>query len=128
VASSGEGGAGRLTVALKLPTAQGAQPTQAWENRKEFPYIPSGVVHDGHLYFANDNGFIGCWEMKTGKKVYFERMEGASFLASPILVDGKIYAASEEGDVFVFPAAPKFELLARNRIGERMRRLAKKLS
>jgi len=33
--------------------------------------------------------------------------------ASPILVDGKIYAPSEEGDVFVLAAEPKFEILAR---------------
>jgi outer membrane protein assembly factor BamB len=121
VASSGEGGAGRLAVALKLPTVVGAQPTEVWENKKEFPYIPSGLIHDGHFYFANDPGFVGCWDMKTGKKVWYERMEGAGFIASPILVDGKIYAASEQGDVFVFPAAPKFELLARNAIGERIR-------
>ena len=121
VASSGEGGAGRLAVGLKLPTTPGAQPTKAWENRKEFPYIPSGLIHDGHFYFANDPGFVGCWDMKTGKKVWYERMDGAAFIASPILVDGKIYAASEEGDVFVFPAAPKFDLLARNTIGERIR-------
>jgi outer membrane protein assembly factor BamB len=121
VASSGEGGTGRLAVALKLPTTPGAQPTQAWENRKEFPYIPSGLIHEGRFFFANDPGFLGCWDMKTGKKVWYERVNGAAFIASPILVDGKIYAASEEGDVLVFPAAPKFELLSRNAIGERIR-------
>ncbi len=39
----------------------------------------------------------------------------------PKLVDGKIYAGSEEGDVFVLAAEPKFEILAKNKIGERLR-------
>ena len=32
--------------------------------------------------------------------------------------DGKIYVASEEGDVYVIKAGPKFELLAKNSLGE----------
>ena len=38
--------------------------------------------------------------------------------ASPILIDGKIYAASEDGYVYVYPVAPTFKLLARNAVGE----------
>ena len=34
--------------------------------------------------------------------------------------DGKLYFASEDGDVFVVKAGPTFELLARNKIGEVM--------
>src|SRR5262249_5058484 len=118
---SGEGGSGRLAVGLKLPTVQGAQPTEAWENKKEFPYIPSGIVHDGHFYFGNDTGFVGCWDMKTGKKVWYERLAVAVFLASPILVAGKTCPASEQGEVYVSAASPKYELLSQNSIGERIR-------
>ena len=32
--------------------------------------------------------------------------------------DGKIYFASEDGDMFVVKAGPAFELLAKNSIGE----------
>ena len=34
--------------------------------------------------------------------------------------DGKIYLASEDGDVFVVKAGPKYELLATNGVGEVM--------
>ena len=37
---------------------------------------------------------------------------------SPVLVDGKVYAASEEGTVFVFQASPKYQLLAKNVLDE----------
>lgn len=38
--------------------------------------------------------------------------------ASGVAADGKLYASSEDGDVFVVKAGPKFELLATNRMGE----------
>ena len=34
--------------------------------------------------------------------------------------DGKIYLSSEDGDVFVVKAGPKYELLATNPVGEVM--------
>jgi outer membrane protein assembly factor BamB len=38
--------------------------------------------------------------------------------ASPILIDGKVYAISEDGVVYVFQASPTFKLLAKNGLGE----------
>jgi len=43
---------------------------------------------------------------KTGKKMWFETLPDTKFYASPILIDGKIYAASEQGDVYVIEANP----------------------
>ena len=38
--------------------------------------------------------------------------------ASPVAADGKIYVASEDGDIFVFKAGPAYELLATNAMGQ----------
>jgi outer membrane protein assembly factor BamB len=38
--------------------------------------------------------------------------------ASPVLVDGKVYAATDGGEVFVFEAKPEFKLLAKNVLPE----------
>ena len=36
-----------------------------------------------------------------------------------MLIDGKVYATDEEGDVYVFEATPKaYKPLAKNRLGE----------
>jgi outer membrane protein assembly factor BamB len=43
---------------------------------------------------------------------------GAMFSASPVAIDGKLYCASEDGDVYVIKAGPEYELLAKNSIGE----------
>jgi outer membrane protein assembly factor BamB len=67
-------------------------------------------------------GRAGCFVAKTGKKVWFETVPDAKFYASPVMIDGNIYAATERGDVFVFAADPKeYRQLARNSLGEIIR-------
>ena len=120
IACSGDGGGDRWAIGLKL---EGASPSLVWENKKDLPYVPTGLTHGDHFYFVNDGGVAGCFEIKTGKKVWFERIAtGKSVMtASPVLIDGKVYAPTEDGDVIVFNAAPKFELLSRNNMGEMIR-------
>jgi len=67
-----------------------------------------------------DQGFIACYETKTGKEVYGkQRIDvGTNFSASPIVVDGKLYCMSEDGDVYVISTGPQYELLSKNSLGE----------
>lgn len=58
---------------------------------------------------------------QSGKRLWRERLADTPFYASPLLIDGKVYAASEIGDVYVFAADPSYSLLARNELGERIR-------
>ena len=53
------------------------------------------LVRGEHLFFVGDTGFAECRKTATGEKVWAERL-GAKFTASPILVDGNIFAASED--------------------------------
>jgi len=65
---------------------------------------------------------IAAYNAKTGERVYQERLggKGGAFTASPVASDGKIYLSSEDGDVFVVKAGPKYELLSTNSVGEVM--------
>jgi outer membrane protein assembly factor BamB len=122
IACSGDGGGDRHMIALKVDgQGKGTRANLLWENKKDFPYVPTPLTRGEHVYFVNDRGVAGCYVAKTGKRVWFERLPGATFLSSPVLIDGKIYAGSEEGDVFVIAAEPTFRLLARNALGERVR-------
>ncbi len=56
------GDAGRFAVGLALPGAGSIDaPRRLWENRKDFPYVPSPVARGEHVYFVNDAGFAGCY-------------------------------------------------------------------
>ena len=78
------------------------------------------LVYGDHLYCCNDAGVLSCYEAKTGKNLYSERLGSGNtgFTASIVAADGKIYAASEEGSVHVVKAGSKFQILSKNDLGE----------
>jgi outer membrane protein assembly factor BamB len=80
-------------------------------------YVPSAVLHAGHLYWSNEHrGVVYCAEAATGKMVYEKRLKPTprDTFASPILADGKIYYVTREGGAYVLAAQPEFQQLAHN--------------
>lgn len=78
--------------------------------------VSSPVYHNGHLYWANDQGLAICVDAKAGKLIYQERLEPppGDIYASAVVVDEKIYYVSRKKGTFVVAAKLKFELLAHN--------------
>jgi outer membrane protein assembly factor BamB len=121
VATSGDGAGDRGVIAVRLGGQGEVTGTNlVWKNnvKKYFPYVPCLLSQGDHLYSVSDTGFAACHVAETGEEVWREQVSKDGFTASPILVDGKVYAVAKNGVVYVFEAAPKFKLLARNRIGE----------
>jgi hypothetical protein len=75
------------------------------------------LVYGDYLYISADNGVLTAYNARTGERIYQQRLP-STFSASPVAADGKLYLASEDGDVFVIRAGPKFELLATNSMGQ----------
>ncbi|MFN7927352.1 MAG: PQQ-binding-like beta-propeller repeat protein [Blastocatellia bacterium] len=92
----------------------------AWRLERGGPYVPTPIVYGEHLFILNDRGVLTCHNVQTGEQLYQRRIneESASFSASPVASDGKLYFPSEDGDVYVLKAGAKFELLAINAMGE----------
>ncbi len=92
----------------------------AWSKMKGGPYQPTPLVYGDYLYTNSNNGVLGCYNARTGELIYEQRIadRGGSYSASPVAADGRIYLTSEDGDIFVVRAGPKYELLASNRMGE----------
>ncbi|HVF27092.1 MAG TPA: PQQ-binding-like beta-propeller repeat protein [Pyrinomonadaceae bacterium] len=89
----------------------------AWQAPKGSPYTPTPIIYGDYFYTCADNGVLSAYNAKTGERLYQERLP-SSFSASPVAADGKLYLVSEDGDVYVVKAGPKFELLATNPMGE----------
>ena len=89
----------------------------AWKSSKGSPYTPTPLVYGEQLYVCADNGVLTAYDAKSGAMIYQQRLP-SSFSASPVATDGKLYLSSEDGDVFVVRAGPKFELLATNVMGQ----------
>ena len=91
----------------------------AWQNTQIRPHIVTPIVYNNYLYVCTDNGILSQYQAETGEATFRARLgSGGSFSASPVAADGKLYFVSEDGDVFVVKADTKYELLARNSMGE----------
>ncbi|MBI3880548.1 MAG: PQQ-like beta-propeller repeat protein [Verrucomicrobia bacterium] len=92
-----------------------------WEIRKG-SNVGSPVVHDGHLYWANDSrGILYCAKAATGEIVFEQPLTGQRrdrIYASPILSGGRLYFVSRTSGTYVVAAKPQFELLAHNVIAD----------
>ncbi len=84
--------------------------------------IGSPVIRDGHIYLSVTDGFLQCYELATGKMVFEERLPAtggsSATWGSPVLVVDRLYVVNQSGDTLVLRAAPKYELLASNPLGE----------
>lgn len=88
----------------------------AWENISRV-YVPSMIVHRGHLFAVMDSGVAACWDAATGERRWRERL-GGPVSGSPVLAGDRFYAGDEQGRILVFKADPEtFERIAENPVG-----------
>jgi outer membrane protein assembly factor BamB len=95
---------------------------RAWQRNDTGAFVPTPAEWQGRVYLLRDRGDIECLDPATGKTLWSGRLprKSANYYASPTVADGKIYAAREDGMVFVATAEGKFEVLAENDMGERI--------
>jgi len=91
-----------------------------WQKTQRGPYMPTPVIYGDQLYVLGNAGVFDSYHYRTGAEIYRSRLlhKGSGFSASPVVSDGRLYASSEDGDIFVVRTGPVFELLAENAMGE----------
>ena len=94
----------------------------AWTNDRGNSYTAAPVLHDGKLYFISDNGMLSCLNAASGAAYYKQQRlpKPYNFKSSPVGANGKLYLATEEGDVVVVKMGEKYEVLATNTIADDM--------
>ena len=107
-------------ITLKPPGTSSDQ--IAWSRQQRGSYMPTPLIYHGDLYVLANQGIFDCYELRTGKEIYRQRInhQGGGFSASPVAADGRIYLSSEDGDIFVVSAGKNFALIATNPMGERL--------
>lgn len=94
---------------------------RAWKRNDVGTFSPSPAEYKGRIYLVRDRGEIECLDPATGETVWSDALprSRAAYYASPLIAAGKLYAAREDGKVFVVDVEnDKFELLAENDMGE----------
>lgn len=94
----------------------------AWTNDRGNPYSSSPVLHEGKVYFVTDNGVLSCFNSQTGEAYYRQQRlpKPYTFKSSPVGVNGKLYLATEDGDVVVVKMGEKYEVLNVNTLTDQM--------
>jgi outer membrane protein assembly factor BamB len=111
-------GGGTALVALQLDAAP---PTQLWRTEKGFEsVIPSPILHDGLIYVVRNGGILTAYDAKTGQPAEASRITGAlgGYSASPVLANGLLYFASEDGKISVVRPGREWQVLHVNDIGD----------
>jgi outer membrane protein assembly factor BamB len=113
---------GGATGDITLKDGKDSSEAIAWSKPRGGPYMPTPIVYGDVFYTCSNQGVLTAYNAKTGERIYQERLggKGGAFTSSPVASDGKIYLSSEDGDIFVVKAGPKYELLATNAVGEVM--------
>lgn len=94
-----------------------------WRHKLSKSRLGSGVVKDGRLYITDTSSIAECIDIQTGESLWRKRLSapgsGRGATWSSVMLSGdRCYAVNQSGDAFVFRAAPKFESIATNSLGE----------
>jgi len=93
-----------------------------WSQTRGLAYTTSPVLHENRLYFVTDSGLVTALNALTGEP-HFAQMrlpKTANVKASPVGANGKLYLATEDGDVVVFRMGEKFEVIATNTLADQV--------
>ena len=79
-------------------------------------YIPTPLVYGDHLLTVNNNGVVTAYDARTGRQAFRGRVGvGGTFSASPVAADGRLFFASEDGEVYVVTCGPELSRLRKTR-------------
>ena len=83
-------------------------------------YVATPALHAGRLHWIDDKGMYFCADAKTGELVHRARTPGISsgdrpVYASPIVIDGKVFAQTRTSGLFVIEPSNELKILAQNK-------------
>ena len=74
------------------------------------------AIADGLVFAADFSGYLHCFDAETGRHCWWHDMEAAMW-EGPLVVDGKVYVADEDGDVEVLKVSRERQTMASLSVG-----------
>lgn len=90
----------------------------AWHHTKAsyVSYVPSPISEGDYFLVVSDTGMANCFVAATGELAWQEKV--GSHHASLVSANGLVYFLSDDGVTTVVKPGPKYEVVARNPLGE----------
>ncbi|MFT6177697.1 MAG: outer membrane protein assembly factor BamB [Akkermansiaceae bacterium] len=98
--------------AVRPPLVKGGDAKIAWKMNGSTPYVPTPVSNGKTVFVLSDGGVLSALDAQSGKEKWKQQLQ-ANFYASPIIVGGKLYALSREGDMIVADLSDGYKELSR---------------
>jgi len=113
------GGYPELHILTLKPDGHGtlADSDIVWHSTKGVSYVPSPISFGDWFLVVNDSGMLTCFQAADGKVAWQERLK-ESHHASLVAAGGHVYCLSDSGVTTVIKPGPKFEVVAKNELGE----------
>jgi len=89
----------------------------AWRTKKGAAYVPSPIAASDYFFVTSDSGVAHCFRAETGDLIWQQRLGEQH--ASLVSANGLVYFLNDAGVMNVVKPGEKFELVAKNEIGER---------
>ncbi|MBL9139106.1 MAG: PQQ-binding-like beta-propeller repeat protein [Verrucomicrobiales bacterium] len=95
---------------------------RVWAREDLGVFVTTPAEDQGRVYLLRHRGEVVCVNAGDGAVVWSDALPkgSAPYYASPLVVNGVLYAAREDGVVFVARVREKFEVLGENPMGERI--------
>ena len=116
---------GNSIQAIKLTSRGDVTDTAnvVWSRRRSAPYVPSPVLSGDRLYMSKTNdAYLSCLNALTGEVHYEDQpLPGVrGIYASPLAANGHLYLVGREGTTLVLKDQPTFEVVATNKLNDRI--------
>ncbi|MBV9122103.1 MAG: PQQ-binding-like beta-propeller repeat protein, partial [Planctomycetes bacterium] len=82
--------------------------------------VSTCAIQDGLLYAAEVEGFLDCFDAKTGQRYWSEDLKTAVW-GSPYAVDGKVYLGNDDGDMTIFAQGKEVKAVGKVEMGESLK-------
>ena len=84
-----------------------------WKREDTGPFVPSPAEYQGRVYIIRDRGEVDCIDPLSGESFWSGVLPGkGQFYASPLIAGGHLYAARNDGTIFVIGLEDKFEIMS----------------
>jgi outer membrane protein assembly factor BamB len=105
------------TVAVRSDASLPEKAKVVYRVDRGAPLTTTPVAAGGLLFLWDDAGIVTCTSAETGEQHWRNRV-GGTYYGSPVVVNGRVYCMSAQGEAVVLAADKEYRLLARNPLGE----------